>query len=387
MAAVEALHNRASAPDGGVRRVIAIRAPSKPSHGDYMQREEIIGICDREVLDTASRLFGIRKDALELVAGYEGCANLVYEYKRNRQPCILRISFRPDRTVEQIEAELHFVNYLAEHGVRVSRPVSSQNGRQLETVQVRGMPLHIVSFVKGKGMRVPDNGYRYREGVPIEEYFQNWGQVLGQMHALAKDYQPASGQVKRPGWFEIHGSRLLIETQVPKRLPAVRARIRSLFEEVQSLPKDQDAYGLIHGDFNDGNFTVDYTNGDMTIFDFDDCCYFWFIYELASAWEGGIGRVMFRGLEERQAFMEHYMEQVMEGYNRENALSAAWLARLPLFVRLIQVEEFLHFVQYIDEPNEEMQAQLDYKIRCIEDDIPYMGFFDDIYSPERPFSL
>ena len=72
---------------------------------------------------------------------------------------------------------------------------------------------------------------------------------------------------------------------------------------------------------------------------------------------------------------------------RENSLSAEWLACLPLFVRLIQVEEFLHFVQYIDEPDEEMQAQLDYKIKCIEDDIPYMGFYDSIYSPERPFSL
>ena len=352
-----------------------------------MQREEIIQTCDREVLDTASRLFCIRKDDLKLVVGYEGCANLVYEYERDGQPFILRISFRPDRTAEQIQAELHFVNYLAGHGVRVSRPVPSQDGNLVETVQVGGIPLHVASFVKGKGMRVPDNGYRYRQDAPIEEYFRNWGRVLGQMHALAKDYQPVSDRAKRPVWSEIHKSRLMIETRVPDRLPVVRARIQSLLEEVLSLPQDGDCYGLIHGDFNDGNFTVDYTNGDITVFDFDDCCYFWFVYELASAWEGGIGRAMFRGLEDREAFMDHYMEQVMEGYNRENSLSAEWLARLPLFVRLIQVEEFLHFVQYIDEPDEEMQDELNYKIKCIEDDIPYMGFFDSIYSPERPFSL
>ena len=228
-----------------------------------MQREESLKVCDREVLGTASRLLGVRKDALKLVAGYEGCANLVYEYKRDGQPFILRISFRPDRTAEQIKAELHFVNYLAEHGVRVSRPIISQNGKLLETVRVRGMSLHIVSFVKGKGMRVPDNGYRYREDAPIEEYFQNWGRILGRMHALAKDYQSASDQVKRPIWFEIHKPRHMIETRVPNRLPVVRDRIRSLLEEVLSLPKGRDSYGLIHGDFNDGNFTVDYTNGDQ----------------------------------------------------------------------------------------------------------------------------
>jgi Ser/Thr protein kinase RdoA (MazF antagonist) len=144
---------------------------------------------------------------------------------------------------------------------------------------------------------------------------------------------------------------------------------------------------LIHGDFNDGNFTVDYSNGDITEYDFDDCCYFWFMYEIASAWEGGIGRVMFRGLDERRSFMDRYMDQVMEGYNRENALAAEWLGRLPLFVKLIQIEEFLHYVRYLDDPDEEIQAGLRYKIKCIEEEIPFMGFFDRVYSPETPFSL
>ncbi|NJD58076.1 MAG: hypothetical protein FIA98_01600 [Anaerolineae bacterium] len=352
-----------------------------------MQREEIISICDQEILYTASQLFGVKMDALKLFAGSEGCANLVYEYEHEGQPSILRISFRPDRTADQIRAELHFVDYLAEHGVRVSRPIPSQNGRLLETIQVRGMPLHIASFVRGKGMRVPDNHYRYREDVPIEEYFQNWGWVLGQMHALAKDYQPINEQEKRPEWFEINRSRLVIETQVSERFPVVCDRIQSLLKEIRSLPRDRNSYGLIHGDFNDGNFIVDYDNGDMTVFDFDDCGYFWFIYELASAWEGGIGRIMFSGLEERKTFMDHYMEQIMNGYACKNELSVEWMARLPMFVQLIQVEELLYYIQYIDDPNEKMQKRLSYKIKCIENDLPYMGFFDSIYSPEKPFSL
>ena len=63
------------------------------------------------------------------------------------------------------------------------------------------------------------------------------------------------------------------------------------------------------------------------------------------------------------------------------------MARLPLFVRLIQMEEFLHYVQYIDEPDADVQAELRYLIKCIEDEIPYEGFFDSIYLPEEPFSL
>jgi Ser/Thr protein kinase RdoA (MazF antagonist) len=246
------------------------------------------------------------------------------------------------------------------------------------------MPFAAVSFVRGRGMRVPDNGYRYRDGVPIEEYFQNWGQVLGQMHRLVKTYRPMSETVRRPEWYTLEEySRF----SYGERLPAIQRKYEQLMTELHALPRDVDSYGLIHNDFNDGNFTVNYDNGDITVFDFDDCCYFWFIYDLACAWEGGIGRVMFRPLAERQAFMDHYMEQVMDGYYRENTLDDVWLARLPLFLRTIQMQELMHYAQYLDDPDQELQAGLRYKMRCIEQDIPYLGFFDEIYHPENPFAL
>jgi Ser/Thr protein kinase RdoA (MazF antagonist) len=352
-----------------------------------MHREEIVEICNQKVLDEAAQLFGIRKAALKVFPEYEGAANLVYEYNLAGRPLILRLSFTSERTHNQIQAELHFVEYLAEKGVRVSKPVRSQKGNLIETLQAQGIDFQVVSFVKGKGMRVPDNGYRYRVDAPIEEYFQNWGQVLGQMHRVTKRYQPLNEKIRRPAWFELHKNRLSIVDKLPGHLNIVVDRIQATLEEIKSLPKDQDSYGLIHGDFNDGNFTVDYLNGDITVFDFDDSCYFWFVYEIASAWEGGIGRVMFRDLNERQSFMDRYMDQVMEGYNRENALPAEWLERLPLFVKLIQIEEFLHYAQYLDEPDKEIQAGLKYKIKCIEEEIPFMGFFDSVYSPEKPFAL
>lgn len=349
-----------------------------------MNREKIEVICERDILEMAARLFGVTKDQLIKIAAYEGCANLVYQFERDDQTRVLRISYRPDRSVETIQAELHFVNYLAEGGVRVSRPVPSDNGNLIEVIYAAGIPFIVASFVKGRGKRVPDNGYRYREGAPIEEYFQNWGQVLGQMHRLAKKYQPLSEAIRRPEWHTWetdHGFAY------GERLPIIKEKYDQLIAELYALPKDVDSYGLIHNDFNDGNFTVDYDNGDITVFDFDDSCYFWYIYDLACAWEGGIGRVMSRPLAERIAFMDHYMEQVMIGYTRENTLSDDWLNRLPLFLRLIQMQELMHYAQYLDEPDEEIHAGLRYKIRCIEEDIPFIGFFDKIFRPEKPFSL
>lgn len=349
-----------------------------------MQREEITQLCEREALETAARLFGTSKEKLGKFDDYEGCANLVYHYEHEGQSRVLRLSYRPDRPLEVIQAELHFVEYLAEGGVRVSRPVPSILGNLVEVIPAGNIPFVAAAFVKGKGMRVPDNGYSYRQGVPIEEYFQNWGQVLGQMHRLAKTYQPVSASIKRPEWHQWEYTRGF---PYGERLPVIGEKYDQLIAELHALPKDADSYGLIHNDFNDGNFTVDYDNGDITVFDFDDCCYFWFMYDLACAWEGGIGRTMFRPLTERRDFMARYMEHLLTGYTRENTLSEEWLARLPLFLRLIQMQELVHYAQYLDDPDEEIQAGLRYKIHCIENDLPYLGFFESIFSPERPFEL
>ena len=353
-----------------------------------MNREDLVGKYEDYLLHQAADLFNLDEGEIQSFASYEGCRNLVYACRQYQDPVILRISYQQDRTLDQIQAEIHFVNFLRENGVRAAKPLASRTGLFVEQILLDDLPIHIACFEKGKGMRVPDNGYRYREGVPIDEYFQNWGRVLGQMHRLAKSYQPISPKVRRPDWYDLHAARLDLDQMLPKALINLGDPIRFLLEKIRGLPKDNQGYGLIHGDFNDGNFTVDYSNSDITVFDFDDSCYFWFAYELASAWEGGIGRVMFSGLKERKAFMDHYMDQVLEGYASENDLADEWLARIPLFIKLIQLEEFLHYVQYFDHRDDlEIQHHLNYLMVCIEQDLPYMGFFDPIFSPNAPFSL
>jgi Ser/Thr protein kinase RdoA (MazF antagonist) len=208
------------------------------------------------------------------------------------------------------------------------------------------------------------------------------------MHRLSNAYQRSKPEVNRPDWFEIHADKLDIDTMVPEELPIVRDRIHALLDEIRGLSRDDRSFGLIHGDFNDGNFTVDYDNGEITVFDFDDCCYFWYAYELAAAWEGGIGRTMFAELDDRKRFMDLYLENVFEGYAQENKITDECLAQIPLFIKLIQVEEFLHYVQYLNNKDDvELQQHLNYLIACIEQDLPYMGFFDPIFSPQMPFLL
>ena len=117
-----------------------------------MKREKVVEICENDVLDKASELFKTHREDLKVFADYEGAANLVYEYECDGRPLILRLSFNGERTPDQIRAELHFVQYLSDHGVRVSKPVNSRNGNLVETIEANGIQFHVASFIKGKGM-------------------------------------------------------------------------------------------------------------------------------------------------------------------------------------------------------------------------------------------
>jgi Ser/Thr protein kinase RdoA (MazF antagonist) len=175
--------------------------------------------------------------------------------------------------------------------------------------------------------------------------------------------------------------------RVGDRQPSVVERIASLLSDVEGLKRSRDSYGMIHGDFNDGNFTLDYGSGQFTVFDFDDCCYFYYNYELAGAWESGVGRTMYDALQNRRDFMSRYMQEVVKGYEKENVLPGDLDTELPMFLWLLQVEEYLHFSQYMETDDPEVRGRLAYLSKCIEDEIPYLGFFDSIYSSEHPFVL
>ena len=341
------------------------------------------------LLPQIADLYGVSSDALRLCPGCDGCQNLVFFYDRGAARRVLRVSFREDRSPGEILAELDFVRYLHGHGVRVSAPVESREGQVMHMIPSGPCRLAVASFERAPGHRLPDRGYRYRDGASIEEYYANWGALLGQMHRLSRDYPlPPPGR-RRPRLLDV-----LAEQYIPMYLPPsfgrVRDRFLDLLAELSALPEDRDAYGLIHADFSDGNFCVDYANGNITAFDFDDSAYCWFAYDLADAWRSGVGWTMAEpDPGRRRAFMDRYFDALLGGYAREHALPQKWLDRLPLFLKLVEMEAFLGELreQSVNGSDEEDDGALAYQRTCIEEGIPFLGFFDRIYSPEHPFEL
>ena len=220
------------------------------------------------VLEKAKSLYDLDSCEFSQVAGHDGGRNDVFVCSNDGEnKYVLRVSGLGDRTEEEYLAETEFVHYLAENGAPVADVIPSVDGKLVESVEVDGVKNYISLFAYAKGMLICDNGYRYREGAPLEEYFYNTGKVLGIIHRLSKSYKPTH---HRPVYFDKYNMDY-IDRLMPNAYAELKSAIRKRLEAFRQLPVDEECFGLVHFDFSDGNYHIDMNTGDITTFDFDNC--------------------------------------------------------------------------------------------------------------------
>jgi Ser/Thr protein kinase RdoA (MazF antagonist) len=198
--------------------------------------------------------------------------NHVYSFLESGRRRYLRLTSSHDRTKAQIEAELDFIAYLHQSGIDVILPMSSKAGRLIEKIPVTSSSLFACVFNEAQGER-----FRYDSTKLNRDHFRLRGRVLGRIHALSRTYVP-SGSVRRFAWNE---DSLLLQADkfLPKSDAIVWREYHAIRERLRYYPKSSQTYGLIHGDFGDTNYRHQYDR--LNIFDFNDCCYHWFVYDLA----------------------------------------------------------------------------------------------------------
>jgi len=265
--------------------------------------------------------FDIAPEKIKLLDGFE---SYIYTFSREDGDFILRIGHSLRRTRELIQGEVDWINYLAAGGAGVAEAILSKNGILVEYIDdQQGEFFMATAFVKASGG--PPSNELYNQ-----DLFQSWGRLLGRIHALSKSYQPADPRWKREEWDS--PGNMLVEAWLPPSDTMALAKFRELMGHLSTLPKDRESYGLIHQDAHAGNFFVD-ENYKITLFDFDDCVYSWFIYDIAM--------VLFYGLmghEDDPAYIEHFCRHFLRGYRGENNLDPKWLAEIPHFLKLREID-------------------------------------------------
>lgn len=349
-----------------------------------MTYNEVLKISDMYLIPITLELYGLEGYEVRLNKAHEGGRNVVYTCEKEGAGArIIRISFLEDRSREDLLAEVEYIRYLFDHGASVSNVISSQKGNLVEEIH-DNHTFFICVFEKAKGKMLVENNYRYRQGVPITEYYYNCGKVLGKMHQLSKGYTPVHC---RYSFFDKYNAEY-INKIIPDSLSLLKEKLLELLRTLEGLDRSYESFGMVHFDYSDGNYMIDFDTGQITVFDFDNSCFCWYMYDLANVWTHGVGWIQFeKDAGKRKKFMEDYFETVLTGYRSETEIDDSMLERLPLFIKAVVMENIIDAFEVMRNNGEELECdeELSYLIKCMEDDIPYKEFFHEIYSVDEPF--
>jgi Ser/Thr protein kinase RdoA (MazF antagonist) len=245
----------------------------------------------------------------------------------------------------------------------VARAILARTGNLVEPIEDgHGDEFLCTAFVKARGGIV-------RKGQFNDRLYLNYGRLLGRMHVLAKDYTPSSPAWKRYAWDGPENSTP--DRQLPATEVVIRQKYQAVLDHLHSLPRDRDGYGMIHQDAHTGNLFVD-DDYIMTLFDFDDCVYGHFIYDIAmvlfyiAAWGG----------DDIPGFTGRFMPVFLQGYREHNHLDPLWLKEIPHFLKLREIDLFAAILYTMGETPEDDWCAWYMKGRRekIVNDIPFIEF-------------
>ena len=293
----------------------------------------------KKILNLAKHLFALEDCTFTPVSGHEGGWNQIVIVSRNGdKQYILRLSALGDRSENDYLAETEFIRFLAENGAPVADVIPSVQGRLVERMEAEEKSVYVSLFAYAKGMLIADNGYRYREGAPLSEYFYNTGKALGAVHRLSKVYVPVH---PRPDYFDKYNMTYL-DRLIPDEYSELKTAIAKRLNAFCTLPKDKSCYGLVHFDYSDGNYHIDMDTGAITVFDFDNCMNCWYLFDLANLWihnEGWTRQETDPG--KRFALMQQCFDIQLQGYKTETDLPEEMLKKLPLFIDMVLIENIV----------------------------------------------
>jgi Ser/Thr protein kinase RdoA (MazF antagonist) len=248
--------------------------------------------------------------------------NIIYKIKIDDKYHVLRFSHSSVRTNDDIQSEIHWINYLVDNHIPAAKPRRSIDGSFTKIIEVDDSYFVASVFEYAKGDFIDTSGRTYWN----PNFLKKWGSIVGRLHALSKKYVRDPNIKRRHEW----SSKDLTEKAKKYLLPGrsrILNRIEHICQQIDGLPKNNDTYGLIHCDLNATNFFYD--DGEVTIFDFDDCCYNYFLHDISGAiplYASKLRKSSWRG------DFESFFGSFLQGYFSENILDSSVFTSLHLFL-------------------------------------------------------
>ncbi|MFJ7667618.1 phosphotransferase enzyme family protein [Lysinibacillus sp. NPDC097195] len=262
---------------------------------------------------------------------WRASSNYVYAFQCNQVQYFLRISFEQDNSIEQIRAELEFMQYLQSNGFPTVTPIQSKNKKLIETLKTPEGTYFAVVFNVANGINLDDDTIN-------EKQMEEWGKSLASLHCLSKTYEPVCN--KRKSWLDT----VQFMESVFKKYPGEELALEELSEItnwLQSLSTDKDVFGLIHYDFQLDNLFFEEDNyPHFNVIDFDDAVYHWYVLDIVTALDDFIGND-----DPQSKLLTH---SFLNGYRTKMILENDVVAQFQQFQRYANLYKYARLLKTLD---------------------------------------
>jgi amicoumacin kinase len=265
-----------------------------------------------------------------------GTYNAVHEFEQDGEQFVIRIGDL-EFDIETTNAMIEWLQYLQTNEVAVAKLVRSIHNHPVEYIQTgdRTYSVDVTYKILGENART-----QVRKARDLS-WAGAFGQAVGKMHELAKVRVPENVLRVRPHWNRI-GNDFCPPMQLSPEETGVLRRRTEVLKQIQALPKTPDVYGLIHVDLHLGNILVHEGSSAVSILDFDDVSFGWFMMDLVTPitdmW------VCYPG-PNKEEIVNQYLAEALAGYQLETQLKPEQQAHLPLLLDLLEIGVYTRFHQ------------------------------------------
>lgn len=251
--------------------------------------------------------------------------NTTYALQAGGRRYVLRVHRLGYHSAEAIAIELDWLAAVSrDTAIRTAAPVAGADGALVQPFATRQPEArHSVLFEFLDGEEPDESG-------DLAAAFEQLGGITAELHAHSRRWTAGRPRLARPVWDFEHtlGSRpiwgeprhgigvtAVVAAQLERGIREVRARL-------EAYGADAQRFGLIHADLRLANLLVH--EGRVSVIDFDDCGYGWFLYDLGSA----------LSFIEHRDYVPALVDAWVRGYERQAPLDEADIAMIPTFVMM-----------------------------------------------------
>ncbi len=254
---------------------------------------------DLDAAEQSRRLVAFARHALSRWAGSFGEPVLV-KYRENAVFTVsdsegrrfaLRVH-RPDyHSDAALASELEWMCALARAGMRIPEAIPAKDGRLFVRLDHDQIPherqVDVLTWLDGEQIGGIESGSRRSES-ELTAIYHEAGRLAAELHDRTERWVKPEG-FQRHAWNEegligrdpFWGPFLELEALTEAQRALLREAATRAASDLAAIGQDATVYGLIHADFVPENILV--SDAGLTLIDFDDAGYGWYMFELATA--------------------------------------------------------------------------------------------------------